>query len=112
MLLDGILADLASAGARSMETRFVSAPKDAPFAIWDATCAATGGDDRQAKRTWSAVVTVVEHPGEALDARAALEGILDAAHLDWTRGMRQWSEDERVYMTDYEFSWAEKAPRQ
>lgn len=110
-MLSEVLEALEGAGVRSMETRFVSAPKDAPFAIWDATCAATGGDDWPAKRTWSAVVTVVEHPGETIDARSALEQILDAARLDWTRNMRQWSEDERVYMTDYEFEWCEKAPR-
>ncbi len=112
MLLDDLLGALAQAGVACRETYFVSAPKSGPFAICDVGCQATGGDCLPAKRAYTAQLSLMEHPGDPLDARAAVESALDGLGLEWERGMREWSEDERLCVTDYTFSWAEKAPRQ
>ena len=111
MCLDELLEELARAGVACRETYFVSAPKSGPFAIYDVGCQATGGDGAPAKRAYTASLSLMEHPGDPLDARAAVEAALDARGLEWERGMREWSEDERLCITDYTFSWVEKAPR-
>ena len=112
MLLDEVLSGLAGRGVRSMQTRFVSAPEGAPYAVWDLACSATGGDDAPARRAYSAAVVVYEHPEDlAAGAPAALEALLDARAVPWERLARVWDEDERVYLTEYDFSWSEKAPK-
>ncbi len=109
MLLDDILKDLRAKGLRSMQTRFVSAPQDEPFVVWDVAASASGADLTNTVRTYEASLILVEHQSDGPCAREAIEEALDLAALPWTRQMREWNEDEHVYITEYTFTWVEKA---
>ena len=114
MLLDEVTAELERQGVRCAETRFVNAPTGCPYVIWDASVVAGGADYCNPARTFSAVLTLVyrpEHAEAGKRAGEALESALDGLGMPWTRQYREWNEDEHCYMTDYETSWAEKAPR-
>lgn len=111
MLLDDVLAELEEAGVPSKETRFVSPPTSGPYAFWDDAIEAGGADCANTLRTHTALVTVVEHPDDETDARAALEAALDARAQPWSREMRSWVDDLKVYTTDYSFTFYEKMRR-
>lgn len=110
MFLDDLLAQVADE-LPSAETRYVTAPKDRAFAVWDVAVESRAADDTIALRRYEATVSLVEPPAGDRAARAALEKALDAAAVDWSHDARGWDETERVYVTDYTISWAEKARR-
>lgn len=110
MFLEELLEGLADV-LPSTETRYVNAPKDTAFAVWDVAVASAPADCAPARRDYEATVTLVEPPTCDGAAREALEAALDAAAVSWSHDRRGWSEAERVYATDYTISWAEKARR-
>lgn len=108
MFLEELLEGLSDV-LPSTETRYVNAPKDTAFAVWDAAVTSVPADCAPARREYEAVVTLVEPPTADGSARRALEAALDEAAVDWSHDRRGWSEAERVYATDYTITWAEKA---
>ncbi len=109
MLLDDILSELAESGVRCMQTRFVSPPVGEPYIVYDVEVRSSGADFVNLIREYRVDLSLIESPGEQKqDPRDAIEAILDSIGVGWVRSMREWSEDEHVYVTMYEFSWSEK----
>lgn len=94
---------LTAAGIKFRRSRFPEPPAET-YAVYMDDVDADGPDGMNRIFTHNITVEVYEpKPDDALEA--ALEAVLDAAGVRWTKQDRYWLQDVQRYQVVYEFSY-------
>ena len=97
---------LAASGVEYRRGRFLQPPKDT-YAVYLDDVTADGPDGLNLLFTHSITVEVYE-PEPDNDTEAAIETVLNAAGIPWTKQDRYWLQDVQRYQVIYDFTYIEK----
>ena len=112
MLLDDVVAGIEAAGIPCRRTVFNNPPQTGAFAVWGDAVRSGGADTAALTRKHYSSVLLAENQGPDGDAVDRVDAVLDSLiggmSDGWSRREREWSNDERVYVTEYTFSFTER----
>lgn len=100
---------LTAAGIAHRRGRFTANPRPSTYAVYMDDVTSSGGDDAGYPRILQHDVTVELYEAAPDDAaETALEDVITAAGLEWSKQDRYWLQSEQLYQVVYELTYFEK----
>lgn len=99
---------LKSAGIPFQEARYPDPPADLTYAVYFDDVSADGADLSNCIFTHDITVELYE-PEQDAEAEAAVEAVLNARGISWTKQARYWLDSIHRYQVIYEFSYIKKS---